>query len=221
MRRALYLISICIIVFGCGQKNSTIELKSTAEKDIAFLKAESIKLATDTTKIKRFVMVIAPRAFRDEEFRVPYEFLTKIGHKVKVASRDTILSTGVLGLMVKPQLAIKDIDTLKYDGLILIGGTGAAIYWDDPTVHRLVQYFARTPNKIVAAICIAPVTLARAGVLVGIKATVFEDKTTIADFKNNGALYEKADVVISGNIITASGPAASSEFTKAIVLSAK
>jgi len=222
MSRVLYVISICLFVFGCGQKkNSSIELKSAVEKDIAFFKAESIEIANDTAMIKRFVMLIAPRAFRDEEFRVPYELLTKIGHKIYVASRDTVIAVGISGLALKPQFSIKDIDTLKYDGLILIGGTGAAIYWDDLTAHRLVQYFTRTPNKIIAAICIAPVTLARAGVLAGIKATVFEDKATITDLKNKGALYEKADVVVSGNIITASGPAASIEFAKAIALSVK
>lgn len=222
MRKVVYLISICIIVFSCGQKKgSAVEPRSTAGKNISFLKAESIKLSIDTTKIKRFVMVIAPRAFRDEEFKVPYELLTKIGHRVNVASIDTILAIGILGTALKPQLTIKNIDTLKYDGIILVGGTGAAIYWDDSTVHRLVQYFARTPNKIVAAICLAPVTLARAGILAGKKATVFEDKTTIAELKNRGALYEKADVVVSGKIITASGPQASEKFAQAIVLSVK
>jgi protease I len=222
MRRVLYLIVICIIVFGCGQKKSSAtEPKSTAGVNLSALMAESIKPITDTTKIKRFVMVVAPRAFRDEEFKIPYELLTKIGYKVTVASRDTVLATGVLGLAIKPQLTIKDIDTLKYDGMILVGGTGAAIYWDDMNVHQLARYFARTPGKIVAAICLAPVTLARAGILTGKKATVFEDKATIAELKNRGALYEKADVVISGNIITASGPQASEKFAKAIALSVR
>jgi protease I len=219
MKRVLYSIVICIIVFGCGQKkNSTQEVKSTTGKDIAAALAESIKPITDTTKIKRFVMIVAPRAFRDEEFKIPYEFLTNIGYKINVASRDTVLATGILGTVIKPQLVIKDIDTLMYDGIILVGGTGAAIYWDDPDVHQFVQYFARTPKKIVAAICIAPVTLARAGILAGKKATVYESKEIIAALKEKGARYEKADVVVSNNIITASGPAAAEKFAKAIAL---
>ncbi|MCX7784989.1 MAG: DJ-1/PfpI family protein [candidate division WOR-3 bacterium] len=196
MKRALYLILGSQIVL------------------FYFLFAE-----TDSLKVKegkRFIMIIAPRAFRDEEFRVPYEFLTKIGHRVKVASRDTILATGMLGLALKPQLTIKEIDTLNYDGLILVGGTGASIYWDDPIVHRLVKHFASKPNKIAAAICIAPITFARAGILKGKKATVFQDRFTLNEFKKYGVIYVKSDVVVSDNIITASGPDAAMNFAKAI-----
>lgn len=217
MRRALILILISIIVFGCGQKKSSAS-ETNAKKNINALLKESIPPITDSTKVKKLVMVIAPRAFRDEEFKIPYEFLTNIGHKVKVASRDTVIATGLLGMSLKPQMVVKDIDTLNYEGIILVGGTGAAIYWDDPYVHRLVQYFARTPNKIVAAICIAPVTLARAGVLAGKKATVYEDRATIKELKDKGAIYQKAEVVISGNVITASGPTAAEKFAKAIAL---
>lgn len=221
MRKTFLIILISIIVFSCGQKKSNAIQTTIAGKDIKALLQESIPPITDSTKIKRFIMIIAPRAFRDEEFKIPYEYLTKIGHKVKVASRDTVLATGVLGLAVKPQLMVKDIDPLQYDGLILVGGTGAAIYWDDLSVHKFVQYFLKTPGKIVAAICIAPVTLARAGALNGKKATVYEDRETIAELKKNGALYEKADVVISGNVITATGPADALKFAKAIALSVK
>lgn len=222
MRKIVFSIVISLFVLGCGsKKGSATGTKSTTEINLSALLSESIPPITDTTKIKRFVMLVAPRAFRDEELKIPYELLTKIGHKITVASRDTVIAIGVLGLAVKPQITVKDIDTLKYDGLILVGGTGAAIYWDDSVVHQFARYFARTPNKIVAAICLAPVTLARAGVLAGKKATVYEDKSTIADLTKGGAQYEKTDVVISGNIITASGPQAAEKFAKAIALSVR
>jgi putative intracellular protease/amidase len=50
---------------------------------------------------------------------------------------------------------------------------------------------------------------------------VYEDKSTIADLTKGGAQYEKTDVVISGNIITASGPQAAEKFAKAIALSVR
>jgi protease I len=222
MRKIVFSIVISLFVLGCGsKKGSATGTNYTTEINLSALLSESIPPITDTAKIKRFVMLVAPRAFRDEELKIPYELLTKIGHKITVASRDTVIAIGVLGLAVKPQITVKDIDTLKYDGLILVGGTGAAIYWDDSVVHQFARYFARTPNKIVAAICLAPVTLARAGVLAGKKATVYEDKSTIADLTKGGAQYEKTDVVISGNIITASGPQAAEKFAKAIALSVR
>jgi protease I len=228
MKRIFIIVIVGIIIFGCSGKKSNAVATPPTVKDIKTLLQEPITKITDSTKVKRFVMVVAPRAFRIEEFVIPYDFLTSIGHKITVASLDTISATGVgsyqghdTTMAIKPQLLVKDIDTLKYDGIILVGGMGAAIYWDNTELRTFVQYFARNPSKIVAAICLAPVTLARAGVLNGKKATVFEDRATIKELKNNGALYEKADVVISGNIITASGPAAAEKFAKLIALTAK
>ncbi|MEO0131395.1 MAG: DJ-1/PfpI family protein [candidate division WOR-3 bacterium] len=162
------------------------------------------------------VMVIAPRAFRDEEFQTTYEFLTGLGYKLKVASRDTVLATGMLGLAVRPQLTIEEIDSLAYAGLILIGGTGAAIYWDDLTLRALIQYFARHKPKFVAAICLAPVSLARAGVLENRAATVYENSFTLQEFTKAKVRYHKTDCVLSENIITANGPEAANKFAQTI-----
>ncbi|MCX8014445.1 MAG: DJ-1/PfpI family protein, partial [candidate division WOR-3 bacterium] len=199
-KRYYQLVLLCLFTLICAIVCR--QGKKTEQKSIDFFVQESIAVAQDLSKVKRLVMVVAPRAFRDEEFRVPYELLIKIGHKIRVASRDTILAVGINGLALKPQLSIKDIDTTQYDGIILVGGTGAAIYWDDKNVHQLVQHFANAHNKIVAAICIAPVILARAGVLNGVKATVYEDRATINELKQKGAWYQKADVVVCNNIIT-------------------
>jgi protease I len=160
-------------------------------------------------------MIIAPRDFRDEEFKTPYEYLTSLGHKVVVASTDTTVATGLLDMKVKPDLKIDSVDTLAFDALILVGGSGSVIYWDNQTVHQLVKHFARPP-KLLAAICLATVTLARAGVLKGKEATAFKDRNTIDELKKGGATYIDKDVVISSNIITASGPKAADKFAKAI-----
>ncbi len=202
---------------GCQQsQQGSVDVQAMTQKEISLLLKDSIQPVTDSSQIKNFVMVLAPRAFRDEEFRIPYELLTKIGHKVTVASRDTILATGLLGMAVKPQIVVKDIDSLKYDGLILVGGTGAAIYWDDPVVHALVSHFARTPNKLVAAICLAPITLARTGILTARQATVFKDRATLAEFRAKNVLYQETGVVVSGNVITAASPQNSEMFARAI-----
>ncbi len=218
MRKAIFFLVLCLIILGCGQKKSSAnEAKSGSQTDNVFFTSESIKLVNDTAKIKRFVIVVAPRLFNDEEFKTTYQLLTRVGHKIKVASRDTVLAMGTTSALLKPQMTINEIDTLGFDGIILIGGTGAAIYWDEKIIHQVVQNYAKTDNKIVAAICLAPITLLRAGILNGVKATVFEDKATIDEFKNKGAIYEKTNVVVSKNIITASGPQASEEFAKAII----
>ncbi|HQQ38671.1 MAG TPA: DJ-1/PfpI family protein, partial [bacterium] len=76
---------------------------------------------------------------------------------------------------------------------------------------------AMAKNKILGAICIAPLILARAGVLENRKATVWAsalDRRPIQQLKDGGATYENKPVVIDGNIVTANGPQSAKEFGK-------
>ena len=65
-----------------------------------------------------------------------------------------------------------------------------------------------------AAICIAPVTLANAGLLKGRKATVYQSQTDA--LVRGGAHYTKAAVQVDGRIITADGPDSATRFGEAI-----
>ena len=195
------IVIFSLINLACGQKKS--ETESAQPKEEKLITPRSV------------VMVIAPRDFRDEEFKVPFDYLKSLGYKVLVASTDTTMATGMLDMTVKPDLEIENIDTLAFDGLILVGGPGSVIYWDNPKVHQLLKYYAR-PSRLLASICLAPVTLARAGVLKNKEATVYKDRSTLAEFKKGSVKYIEKDVVISGNIITASGPQASEKFAIAI-----
>lgn len=163
---------------------------------------------------KSVLIVIAPENFQDQEFRVPYELLRQEGHRVAVVSRDTIEATGMLGLKVKPDIPLSGVDTLAYDGLILVGGTGSVVYWDDPLLHRLVRHFS-SADKVLAAICLAPVVLARAGVLEGVEATCFE--SAAGELTRWGANYTGRDLAVSGRIITASGPQAVERFASEVL----
>ena len=195
------IVVFCLANLACGQKKSEPEPTQTNEE----------KQITS----RSVVMIIAPKEFRDEEFKVPYDYLKNLGHTIMVASTDTTKATGMLDLIVKPDLLIENIDTLAFDALILVGGTGSAIYWDNQIVHQLLKYYAHPPH-ILAAICIAPVSLARAGVLKDKQATVYKDRSTLDEFKKGGVKYVEKEVVISDNIITASGPQASQKFAQAI-----
>ena len=66
-----------------------------------------------------------------------------------------------------------------------------------------------------AAICIAPAILAKAGILFGKKATVHP--SGIDYLREANAICTEADVERDGNIITANGPVAASLFGQAIV----
>ena len=87
---------------------------------------------------------------------------------------------------------------------------------DYPEVLERVRQF-HEKGKLVSAICLAPMILARAGILKGVMSTVFPTDWAITSLKNNGAHYTSDHVVEDGNIITADGPQSAKEFAEKII----
>jgi len=168
--------------------------------------------------MKKVVMIIAQDNFRDEELFVPKEILEQSGIEVKIASTSLNPAKGTLGKKAQPDILVKDIDIKDFSALIFVGGGGSSQYWDDPLAHKLIKD-ALDLERVVAAICIAPVTLARAGILKGRRATVFSSEAAL--LKAHGANYTGSSVEKDGKIITASGPAAAKEFGEEIVKALK
>ncbi len=164
--------------------------------------------------MKSVVMVIAHKGFRDEELLEPKEVLEKNNIRVKVASTELSQAQGKLGALIKPDILFKDINLADFDALVFIGGPGSVEYWDDPLAHKLLKD-AVLSGKVVAGICAASVTLAKAGILKGKRATVFSGDSK--ELINNGVNYTAAPLEIDGNIITADGPRAARAFGEEIV----
>ena len=172
----------------------------------------------EVSGMKKVVMIIAQDNFRDEELFQPKEILEKNGIEVKIASTSLNPAKGTLGGKAQVNILVWDIDMKNFAALIFVGGSGAAQYWDDPLAHKLIKD-ALALEKVVAAICIAPVTLAKAGILKGRRATVFVSEA--AQLKANGANYTGSGVEKDGKIITASGPAAAKDFGEEILKALK
>lgn len=163
---------------------------------------------------KKAVMIIASNGFRDEEFKVPHLVLEDNGVVVTIASSSLNTSRGILGTRVNPDILINDIKVQDYDAVIFVGGAGSQEYWDDPTAHKVAEETVKQ-NKVLAAICIAPITLANAGVLKGKKSTVWSSE--IKRLKTQGAVYVAEPVAVDGKIITANGPTSASLFADKIL----
>jgi protease I len=164
-------------------------------------------------KMKSAVMIVAQENFRDEELLQPKEILERNGIEVKIASTTLKEIKGMLGAKVKPDILLSSVDFRKFDAVIFIGGAGASQYWDDPLAHDLAR-LAQSNNKVLAAICIAPVVLAKAGVLKGRRATVWQSEAK--QLETLGADYTARPVEKDANIITAAGPFAAREFGEEI-----
>ncbi len=159
-------------------------------------------------------MIIAFENFRDEELLDPKQVLENAGVDVTVASNKTGTASGMLGAQFGVETLYTDINVDDYDGIVFVGGSGAAIYFDDNKAQELAKSFSEQ-GKVISAICIAPSTLAHAGLLNGKKATCFASQEQ--DLKSHGAEYTGEQVTTDGKIVTASGPSAAKEFGQTIL----
>jgi len=163
--------------------------------------------------MKTIYIVFANQLFRDEELRIPYEYFKNNNINAVLASNSMNTAVGKLGMHIDPDILYTDIDESKADGIMLVGGPGTKFYFEDKKLWDILKKF-HSNKKIVAAICISPVILAKSGLLKGKKATVWIDGKE--ELENNGATFVDSPVVVDGNIITANGPKAAREFAETV-----
>jgi len=171
---------------------------------------------------KRILMVIAFKDFQDDEYGVPWQIFEEAGVKITTVSASMGIATGMFGKEVTISITTSEVDVADYDAVVFAGGRGLYDHFDDPNFNRIIKE-AVEKGKILGAICISPVMLAKAGVLRGKRATVWMrpsrpiEKMPDEILKDNGAIYEAQSVVVDGKIVTANGPKAAKEFGEKIV----
>ena len=168
----------------------------------------------DTTHAKRVLFMPASKDFRDEEYFQPKKILEDSGVLTTTAS--TILGelTGMLGSTARSTINIADTKVEDYDAVVFVGGIGAEKLFHDHFAIEIAKNSLKN-NKILAAICIAPMILANSGVLKGKKATI--SSYLSKELASKGAIYTNSPVEADGIIITASGPRSSDIFAKTIL----
>lgn len=116
--------------------------------------------------------------------------------------------TGAHNMTVISDKLIEDIDV--YDAVVLPGGMpGSTNLRDNSEVIDLIKNMDNS-KKIIAAICAAPIVLAKAGIIKE------KDVTSYPGFKEELGdvnYIENKRVVIDENIITSRGPATALEFS--------
>jgi len=170
-------------------------------------------MAKTSLRDKNILIILPCNKFQEEEYEETSTILKNALAKVIVASSQ-ITATGIYGTTVTTNLLIEEVNAKQFDAVILIGGVGSIEYWHSDKIFNLLKK-AKKYGKLICAICLAPVTLANAGLLRNIKVTGHNPAGKYLISK--GAIYTGNPVEISENIITASGPEASKEFARAIV----
>lgn len=164
---------------------------------------------TPTATARRALFVIFGQ-FEETEYGMPRAILEDQGVIVSVASSASRSVAGHRGKKVQPDVVLSEVHTADYDAFVFIGGYN----YDRSNAEAIrIAQEAVAQGKVVAAICIAPITLAKAGVLKDKRATTSLPGPVI---EQEGGIYTGAVVERDGRIITANGPAASRQFGEAI-----
>lgn len=160
------------------------------------------------------IAVLIANGTEEIEVITPIDALRRGGAKVDVLSVNEDMLTCSHGVVIKADDLVSNADRDAYDGVVIPGGMpGATNVSQNEDAVNLIKSVKKR-GKMVAAICASPaVVLAAHGLIEGLKATCYPAPEFIAAL---GESYTGKDVEVDNNVITANGPKAALEFSKAI-----
>jgi protease I len=165
---------------------------------------------------KKVLMAIPYTQFRDEEFFQPKHILESEGATVTVASTAVRMCHGTQGGSVQSTVTIADSKAEDFDALVICGGPSVPdLFWNDKKLAELAAAVSAA-GKVVAAISLSTVVLAKAKLLAGKRATVYFLPQAIQELKTAGAIYVTDPLVVQEKLILAEGPTESAKFGQAI-----
>ena len=163
------------------------------------------------------VMVILAEGFEEIEAVTIIDILRRAN--IDVVSVGLISKT-IKGshniIILSDSLLDSELDKLsEYQMVVLPGGLpGSYNLRDDDRVISLLQKLNQE-KKYTAAICAAPIVLAKAGLLDGKKATSYPSQ--LEKLSLTTTTIVKESVVVDGTVITSRGPATAIEFSLTLV----
>lgn len=169
--------------------------------------------------MKKIAIVVASKNFRDEEYFIPLNVFIKEGFNARVFSDK---KGNILGINGGEGFAQEEIDNFSAENflaVVFIGGEGAIKYLDNEKSYQLINK-AIKKEIVIAAICISPIILAKAGALKNTKATVWSssmEKGPVRLLEKYGAVYQKEKIVNDKGVITGSGPDVAESFAREVI----
>jgi len=161
------------------------------------------------------IAILVENFYEDQELWYPFFRMREAGARVLVVGPESGRTyTSKYGYPVTSDKGIGEVKAGEVDAVIIPGGYAPDHMRRHPAMVALVRE-AALHGKVVAAICHAGWMLASAEVLQGKNVTGFF--AIKDDLVHAGALYQDAEVVVDGNIITSRQPGDLPAFCRAII----
>lgn len=151
--------------------------------------------------------IVLADGFEEIEAVSVIDILKRANIKIIKAGVGSYTIKGDHGILIKTEKTLKEINPDDYNAIILPGGSkGVENLKESEILLKIIKRYD-SQNKLVCAICAAPLVLEKSGVLEKRNATIYPSlKSKIPIFRNK-------KVVQDGNIITSKGPATAISFS--------
>ena len=157
------------------------------------------------------VLVPLAEGFEEIEAVTIIDVLRRASIEVVTAALGASPVRGSHAIFVTADARLDDVRADDFDAIVLPGGMpGSKTLREDERVLTLVRSMTRA-NKLVGAICAAPIALEAAGVLAGRRATSYPGNELPS------ARYAEERVVVDGRLVTSRGAGTALEFALALV----
>jgi protease I len=154
--------------------------------------------------MKDRVAILVEQQYQELEIWYPYYRLKEAGCRVTLVGPEAgVTYPSKMGYPAKSDKAAKDCKPADFDALVIPGGFAPDFLRRSESMLRFVRGMVEE-RKILAAICHGPWVLCSTPALRGKRATCYF--AIKDDVINAGGLYEDAEVVRDGNLITSRKP---------------
>jgi len=162
---------------------------------------------------KRILVPLA-EGFEEIEAVAIVDVLRRAGLEVTTASLRPGPVTGAHGIALEADVELGALEAATFDVLVLPGGMpGTTNLMEDERVLAAVRAL-HAAGRPTAAICAAPLVLARAGVIGGVAVT---SHPSVRGRLGDADVRSEPRVVRSGTVVTSQGPGTAIEFALALV----
>jgi 4-methyl-5(b-hydroxyethyl)-thiazole monophosphate biosynthesis len=160
------------------------------------------------------VLVPLAEGFEEIEATAIVDVLRRGGVEVVLAGLHPGTVTGSHGIRLGTDAVLGDLDPLGFDMLVLPGGMpGTTGLMEDERVLGAVRAL-HGAGRTVAAVCAAPMVLARAGVVSGVTVT---SHPSVRGELGDADVRAEPRVLRSGRVVTSQGPGTAIEFALELV----